>query len=128
MKLLLDTHAFIWMDRQPERLPPKVFEACSSGDNELFLSLASIWEMQIKLGLGKLQLGRPLRQIVEDQYANGVAILPVKLSHLWTLADVPPVHSDPFDRMLVAQAMDEKLLFVSGDSVMTSYPVKRFWE
>jgi len=128
MKLLLDTHAFIWMDRQPERLPSKVFEACSDGENDLFLSVASVWEMQIKLALGKLQFSRPLRQVVEDQCANGIVILPVKLAHMWRLAEVPPIHGDPFDRMLIAQSMDEDLHFVSGDAVLRNYPIKLFWK
>lgn len=128
MRLLLDTHVFIWMDRQPDRLPEKVFDACRNAENSLFLSVASIWEMQIKLALGKLQLSRPLRRVVEEQSLNGVAILPVKLTHLWKLAELPSLHGDPFDRMLVAQSMDEDLHLISADSVMRNYPTKLFWE
>lgn len=128
MRLLLDTHVFIWMDRQPDRLPTRVYEACQNAENSLFLSMASVWEMQIKLGLGKLQLSRPLRQVVEEQGLNGVEILPIKLTHLWKLAELPSLHGDPFDRMLVAQSIDEDLHLISADGVMRNYPLRLFWE
>lgn len=128
MNLLLDTHAFIWMDRQPDKLPARTYEACRNADNNLFLSVVSVWEMQIKVSLGKLQFSRPLRHVVEEQCANGVMILPVKPSHLWKLSELPTLHNDPFDRLLIAQSLDEDLHLISNDAAVRSYPVELFWE
>ncbi|MGD9787348.1 MAG: type II toxin-antitoxin system VapC family toxin [Sulfuricellaceae bacterium] len=128
MKLLLDTHAFIWMDRQPDKLPARTYEACRNADNSLFLSVVSVWEMQIKVSLGKLRFSRSLRDVVEAQCSNGVTILPVKLPHLWRLADLPALHNDPFDRLLIAQSLDEDLHLISNDAAVRNYPVQLFWE
>ncbi|MHB9103219.1 MAG: type II toxin-antitoxin system VapC family toxin [Sulfuricella sp.] len=127
MRLLLDTHAFIWWDREASKLPGRVYEACQDNKNTLCLSIASVWELQIKMGIGKLRFERPLARIVEEQIANGVEILPVKLPHLWQLTDLPQVHNDPFDRLLIAQAVVEEMHLISADRVFSSYPVKLFW-
>lgn len=127
MRLLLDTHAFIWWDREAGKLPDHVYDACQDNKNTLFLSIASVWELQIKMGIGKLRFERSLARIVEEQIANGVEILPVKLPHLWQLNDLPRVHGDPFDRILIAQAIVEDMHLVSADRVLSSYPVKLFW-
>ncbi len=127
MKLLLDTHAFIWWDREPGKLSEQACASCQDEGNVLYLSVASIWEMQIKLGIGKLHFGQSLERVVEDQVANGLEILPVELPHLWLLADLPRIHNDPFDRLLVAQAKVEDIFLVSVDRVFSEYPVKLFW-
>ena len=105
MRLLLDTYAFIWWDREASKLPGRIHDACQDNQNTLCLSIASVRELQIKMGIGKIRFERPLSRIVEEQIANGVEILPVKLPHLWQLADLPRVHNDPFDRILIAQAV-----------------------
>jgi PIN domain nuclease of toxin-antitoxin system len=127
MRLLLDTHAFIWWDREPGKLSDRVHAFCQDERNALCLSFASIWEMQIKLGIGKLHFGRSLELVVEDQVANGLEILPIKLSHLWKLAELPRIHGDPFDRLLVAQSIAEDIPLVSADRVFSEYPVKLLW-
>lgn len=127
MRLLLDTHAFIWWDRDPAKLPAQIYAACMDNKNTLCLSAVSVWELQIKIGIGKLHFERPLQRVVEEQMANGVEILPVKLSHLWQLADLPPAYGDPFDRLLIAQAIAEDIHLVSADRVFSSYPVKLLW-
>lgn len=128
MKLLLDTHAFIWWDREPERLPPRVYSACENPDNQLYLSVASVWEMQIKVGVGKLSFQQPLSDIIENQKnENGLTILPVNLPHVWQLATLPSHHNDPFDRMLVAQAMAEKMALVTADRHIARYSAELFW-
>src|SRR5437588_7358785 len=105
MKLLLDTHAFIWWFNEPEKLSPKALALLADGDNDLILSAASVWEMQIKIQLGKLKFTVPLREIVESQeQTNGVQVLPVGLEHVLALDALPAHHKDPFDRLLVAQA------------------------
>lgn len=128
MKLLLDTHAFIWWFNEPEKLSPKALTLLTDGDNVLILSVASVWEMQIKIQLGKLKFTVPLRELVESQkHTNGVQVLPVELEHVLALDALPAHHKDPFDRLLVAQANVEDAFLVSGDSVFSSYPVKLLW-
>ncbi len=98
MKLLLDTHVFIWWDSEPARLSPRALALCQDPQNTLLLSVVSLWEMQIKLQLGKLKLALPLKEIVDGQRrTNNVEILPVTLEHVLGLENLPPYHKDPFD-------------------------------
>jgi PIN domain nuclease of toxin-antitoxin system len=127
MKLLLDTHAFIWWDSQSSRLSPRALAACSDPANELLLSTASVWEMQIKVQLGKLQLRAPLAKIIADQRANGIGILVLTVEHVLEVGNLPPIHRDPFDRMLVAQSNEEDAWLVSNDPIVRQYPVKTLW-
>jgi PIN domain nuclease of toxin-antitoxin system len=128
MKLLLDTHAFIWWDSEPGKLSPQALLLCQDRENSLLLSVASIWEMQIKLQLGKLSLKLPLAVVIEGQrQTNGVEVLPVRLEHVLALEMLPPHHKDPFDRLLIAQAQIENAVLVSGDPVFTKYPIAAIW-
>ena len=128
MRLLLDTHVFIWWFSEPEKLSPKASTLLADDDNELLLSVASVWEMQIKIQLGKLKFTVPLRELVESQEkANGVKVLPVGLEHVLSLDTLPAHHKDPFDRLLVAQAKVEGASLVSADPVFSGYPVKLLW-
>ena len=128
MKLLLDTQAFIWWSNDPEKLSARARAACEDISNILLLSVASVWEMQIKLQLGKLKLDVPLRTLVESQQqGNDVQILPVVNEHVFALENLPLHHKDPFDRMLIAQANTEELLVVSKDENFKAYPVKLLW-
>jgi len=128
MKLLLDTHTFIWWSDEPERLSERVLEACQNSDNELILSIASIWEMQIKIQLGKLRLRHPLRYLIENQQnINSLQILSVSVSHIYMLENLPMHHRDPFDRLLICQAIEDRLFLVSRDSVFSGYPVTLYW-
>lgn len=90
MKLLFDTHAFIWWDADPSRLSPRVLSLLQDRSSTVLLSVVSIWEMLVKLQLGKLSLRLPLSEIVAHQVANGVQILPVSLEHVMGLENVPP--------------------------------------
>ncbi len=128
MKLLLDTHAFIWWDSAPTRLPPKVADLCRDRANQVILSVASVWEMQIKLQLGKLRVNRPLAELIEaQQRTNAIEVLPVTLSHVLALEALPSHHRDPFDRLLMAQANVEGAVIVSHDSAFADYPVQLVW-
>lgn len=103
MKVLLDTHAFIWWDSDPTTLSPQARAACQVRANLVLLSVASVWEMQIKLQLGKLHLRLPLAEVVaEQQQTNDIQVLPVALGHVLALQDLPTHHKDPFDRLLIA--------------------------
>lgn len=128
MNLLLDSHVFLWLMNEPEKLPHKVLAMCESPENSLHLSAASVWELQIKQTLGKLTMQQPLKAILdEQQQINSLEVLPVKLNHLWRLSDLPRVHNDPFDRLLISQAIVEDMSLVSADQMFSSYPVKLFW-
>lgn len=128
MKLLLDTHAFIWWDSEPERLSPKVLELCQNQENTLLLSVASVWEMQIKLQLGKLKLALPLPVLIESQKTtNNIQVLSIELEHVLALEKLPSHHKDPFDRLLIAQANVEEFVVVSNDPIFKKYPVKLIW-
>src|SRR5262249_10304465 len=100
MKLLLDTHAFMWWDNDPARLSPHALAALRDPANTVWFSVVSVWEMVIKSQLGKLTLHLPLSQIVAQQQANGLQILAAMLEHTLAVESLPPVHKDPFDRLL----------------------------
>jgi len=107
MKLLLDTHVFVWWDADLTRLSAVALVAIRDPANEIWVSTASAWELAIKVQIGKLTLRLPLADIFAQQMANGMRILPVSLIHALAVEALPPVHKDPFDRMLVAQANAE---------------------
>jgi PIN domain nuclease of toxin-antitoxin system len=128
VKLLLDTHSFIWWDSTPAKLSAAALALCRDTSNQLVLSVASLWEIQIKRQLGKLDLRLPLADIVSHQQeTNGLAILPIVQAHVLALDALPSHHRDPFDRLLVAQAVAEGAVLVSGDPVLRSYPADIRW-
>jgi PIN domain nuclease of toxin-antitoxin system len=128
MKLLLDTNVFIWLSDSPERLKAQVISTIADPDHELFFSLASIWEMQIKIQLGKLQLQDFLPEILKTQQVeNNLQILSVNLHHIWALANLPHHHRDPFDRLLIVQAQTEGMTLVSADETFSLYDVDLLW-
>lgn len=125
MKLLLDTHIFIWWADQPERLSRATLSALEDEANELLLSVASVWEMQIKIQLGKLKLSLPLKELVKNQQeTNDLTVSPVTLTHVLALDALPPHHKDPFDRLLIAQSNADGLTIVTADSQFSAYSVK----
>lgn len=127
MKVLFDTHTFLWWDSEPGRLSQRVLELCQNPENTLLLSTASVWEIQIKIQLGKLKLNLSLADIIHQQEENGIEILPVHVSHVLALSDLPPYHKDPFDRLLIAQSIVEETVFASVDETIAKYPVKVIW-
>jgi PIN domain nuclease of toxin-antitoxin system len=128
MKLLLDTHVFLWLMSEPSKLSPNALAACQDSGNQLTLSVASIWEIQIKQQLGKLKLDVVLGELIEEQQAtNGLQILSVELPHILALNELPLHHNDPFDRLLIAQARTEHAHLISADAVFSQYPVDLLW-
>ena len=122
------THIF-WWDSEPEKLSSTVLTLCRDRTNILLLSMASVWEMQIKLQLGKPKLNLPLAEIIENQQqTNNIEILPNGLTHVLALDSLPSHHKDPFHRLLIAQANVEDTILVSRDPVFTHYPVEVVWE
>ena len=128
MKLLLDTHAFLWWVGASRELSRKARSAVGSGRNECFVSMASAWEIAIKVSLGSLHVEGALDRFLPEQLAaNGFQPLPVDLKHAARVAALPFHHRDPFDRLLVAQALEEELAVVTADPVFARYGVKRVW-
>ena len=128
MKLLLDTHAFIWWANEPEKLSERASAACQDSSNTLILSVVSAWEMQIKMQMGKLKISRPIEELIKtQQQTNGLQVLPVELAHVLNLNNLPSHHKDPFDRLLIAQANIEGATLVSVDPAFASYSVQVLW-
>jgi PIN domain nuclease of toxin-antitoxin system len=128
MKLLLDTHAFIWLNSEPSRLSETVRQLCQSGEHKFYLSMASPWEMQIKYQLGKLSLDVPLEELIERNIqSNHIQFLPIEFKYISHLAKLPFHHNDPFDRMIIAQALVEKMSIVSVDGAFSAYSVPVVW-
>jgi PIN domain nuclease of toxin-antitoxin system len=128
MRLLFDTHSFMWWESEPNKLSRKAADALRDPANQLVLSVASVWEMQIKLQLGKLQSRLPLPQLIENQRRNNrLKVLPVTLAHVLALQDLPFHHKDPFDRLLIAQANVEGAVLLSHDPMFAQYPVHLLW-
>lgn len=125
MKLLLDTHIFIWWADQTEKLSLAALSALEDEANELILSVASVWEMQIKSQLGKFRLRLPLAELLKNQQeTNALAVLPITLAHVLVLDALPFHHKDPFDRLLIAQSIEEDLTIVTADSQFSAYSLK----
>ena len=125
MKLLLDTHIFIWWADEPEKLSPVALSALEDETNDLILSVVSVWEIQVKIQLGKLKVNQPLKELIASQReTNGLQILPVELSHVLTLDALPFHHKDPFDRLLIAQSIAEDVTLITADDKFSAYPAK----
>lgn len=128
MKLLLDSHTFVWMREQPHRIGVIAVTEILKPSNQIFLSVASIWELQIKIMNGKFAFSDPFEQIIADESReNGVEILEISLEHALFLKNLPNQHKDPFDRMLTAQAFVENMTIVSRDPRFRDYGVPVVW-
>ena len=128
MRLLLDTHAFLWWVQDAPELSKKARASIADPDNECLLSLASCWEIAIKVSLGKLTLPNPIERFVPEQLAaNRFRQLDIGFRHVARVAGLTFHHRDPFDRLLAAQALEETLTVVTADPVFRRYGVKRIW-
>ncbi len=128
MKLLLDTHAFLWWVAASRGLSRRARSAIGSGRHDCFVSVASAWEIGIKVSLGALRIEGALDRFLPEQMAaNGFLPLPIELKHAARVATLPFHHRDPFDRLLVGQALEEDLTLVTADPVFARYGVKRLW-
>ncbi|HEY1082342.1 MAG TPA: type II toxin-antitoxin system VapC family toxin [Prosthecobacter sp.] len=128
MNLLLDTHAFIWWNEGDLRISPSLNTHLRDPANTLWLSMASVWEMQIKTQLGKLHLRRPLQELVEQEMqVNRLRLLSIGLEDIYSLGNLPMIHRDPFDRIILAQALAGGFHLVSGDANVQSYGVPIIW-
>lgn len=128
MRLLLDTHAFLWFIMGSANLSVNARALIENPANERLLSVASLWEVAIKVSLGKLTLSAPFDELIPAQLKlNGIDLLSIKVDHLSTLTTLPFHHRDPFDRLIIAQSMVEKLPVISIDAAFDIYGVTRNW-
>lgn len=128
MKLLLDTHAFLWFVGNDPRLSEKARLAIESSDHQKWVSVASCWEIAVKCGLGKLKLADAVDVFVPREIAtNRFSVLPIELRHVTFVADMANHHRDPFDRLLIAQASIESFEIVGCDTAFDAYGISRLW-
>ncbi|MEW5920436.1 MAG: type II toxin-antitoxin system VapC family toxin [Bacillota bacterium] len=128
MKVLLDTHTFLWWISDNPQLSDEARKLISNGENILFLSAASGWEIAIKTGLGKLTLPADITSFIMGQmHLNSITPLPVELNHALHVYTLPKLHRDPFDRILIAQAQVESLSILTADPQFAAYQVKVIW-
>jgi PIN domain nuclease of toxin-antitoxin system len=128
MRCLLDANVFIFLDVDPDRLSAAARREILNPANELHLSIASLWEMQLKIARGKLTLSRPLAEVVAAQcQANGLRIFGIEPAHVYRLGNLPFHHNDPFDRMIIAQALVEGMTIITSDGEFGPYGVAVLW-
>lgn len=122
MKLLLDTHLLLWAAGEPARLPRKARDLISDEENELLFSPASLWEVSIKRHLGRKDFSVEPRLLRRGLLDNGYGEVPITSDHIVGIDTLPSIHKDPFDRVLVAQALVEGVILLTSDNLLTRYP------
>jgi PIN domain nuclease of toxin-antitoxin system len=128
MRVLLDTHILIWFVLDSPQLSVRVKRLIEDENNEKLLSIASIWEMAIKQNTGKLSFGLPFKEFVEQQLnINSIDLLHINLDHIDVISTLPQHHRDPFDRLIIAQAIVEDIPILSIDGAFDAYPIQRLW-
>jgi PIN domain nuclease of toxin-antitoxin system len=128
LRVLLDTHAFLWWVSDEKPLPRKAAKLISDEGNIIFVSHATVWEMAIKAAVGKLTLPEAAGTFVQKQCKlNRFQLLPISLEAISMIETLPLHHNDPFDRLLVAQCLDLKIPIISADAILTKYRVTRIW-
>ncbi len=130
MNLLIDTHTLIWFIEGSPDLSTKAHNLITNIDNPCFVSVASIWEIAIKLNIGKLELKNPFNKLTSLLWENSIDLLPIRFEHTQKLIDLPFHHRDPFDRLIICQALVEKMQLISRDEHFDNYlvgEVKRHW-
>jgi PIN domain nuclease of toxin-antitoxin system len=128
MRILLDTHTFLWAGLDSSQLSTRAAELFLETQHHLYLSIASVWEMAIKNSLGKLTFHKPLEAYILDTLQeNAIQLLPIDFRHVTRVSNLPFHHRDPFDRLLISQALEEKISILSCDVVFDLYKIERLW-
>lgn len=128
MNYLLDTHTFLWFINDDVSLNSTAKTLVENPENTIYLSVASIWEMAIKISLGKLEILKPFTEFIDEQLReNTIVLLDIKTAHAGIIADLPFHHRDPFDRLIIAQAKGENFPIISRDARFDDYGIKRHW-
>ena len=128
MAFLLDTHAFLWFVAGDSQLPETVRNKIQDIHQPCFLSIASLWEITIKKQIGKLTLNISLRELYNYIERNQIEIIQINYNHLLTLAELPNHHGDPFDRLIVSQAISENLILLTRDKELKKYKISQQWK
>lgn len=128
MPYLLDTHAFLWFVSGDKQLPKSAINIIKDIRESCFLSIASLWEITIKNQSNKLDLGISLEELFQFADRNQLEIIPINYEHLLQLAKLPTHHNDPFDRLIIAQAISEDLTVITRDKLFKNYNVTQIWE
>jgi len=127
MNMLVDTQSFIWFCDGDKKLPNNIKDIMNNKENNLKLSIASLWEITIKMSIEKLVLSWGIAEIIDLALKNGFDILPIKAQHLISLSSLEFIHKDPFDRMMIAQCIAEKVPMISSDGIFKEYPIQVIW-
>ena len=128
MKYLIDTHTLLWIITNNQKLSRKTKKLYLNSENIIYFSLASIWEMAIKISLRKLSIEEPLNDFIHRHIkGNDIKILNIEVKHILSLENLPYYHRDPFDRLIISQSSYENIPILSSDKVFDLYPVKRIW-
>jgi PIN domain nuclease of toxin-antitoxin system len=127
MEILIDTQSFIWFFEGSSRLPASIRTFMEKQSN-LVVSIASFWEITIKISLGKLIIPENISGLMDKTLSNGFKILPIEREHLVVLSNLELIHRDPFDRIIIAQSIAEKMPLVSSDDIFKQYPVSCVWK
>ena len=128
MKLLVDTQSFIWFVENDKQLPVKIKKELEDPENSIIISIASLWEMTIKMTLGKLHISNDIEKMIDKLYQNGFDILPILPEHIIKLSTLEYIHRDPFDRIIISQGLSENIAIVTSDDKFDKYKVKRMWK
>ena len=131
MQYLIDTHVFLWFVSQSKELSPTARTLIENGKNEVFISIASLWEISIKTAIGKLTINGKYETVIDDVNDNSMQILPINFAHTVEQNHLPFHHRDPFDRIIISRAIVENIDFISADAIFDDYlkglPIKRIW-
>ncbi|MFM7448854.1 MAG: type II toxin-antitoxin system VapC family toxin [Leptolyngbyaceae cyanobacterium] len=127
MNVLVDTHAFLWYIQASDQLSQNAATILEDTDNKLYFSIASLWEIAIKLGLGKLKLDNPFHELETLLERLSVEMLPIAFADTETYLSLPLHHRDPFDRILIAQAINRSLSIITADPAFDAYAIERVW-
>ena len=126
MSYLLDTHTLLWSFYKEEQLSDAVRDAIENAD-ELYVSIVTLWEIAIKQSIGKINISNTIQEIADKCYEADVSILPISAVHLDQIRQLPDIHRDPFDRLLISQAITEDLAIITRDTMISLYDVKTIW-
>ena len=128
MRVLIDTHVFLWWVEGDRALPAKARRVIADQENECLVSLVSMWELAVKANLGKLRLALPVQRYVVEHLANNAfGLLDIRIAHVGLVETLTRHHGDPFERLLIAQALVEDLPVVTADPIFRKYGIKRIW-
>ncbi len=128
MKILLDTHALLWFIDGDSRLPERIIKCIKNPNNHCYISIASLWEISIKMSLGKITINGKFKDFTTKLLKNKFEVLPISFEHLEYLLSLEFHHRDPFDRLIISQCMVEKLTLISKDRLFADYKLDILWD